>query len=91
MPLIVRQCELIYEALTRSQTFKGLSTFSVEVHRLGREGDQIARDAIAQLFSAGMDALEVVKWKVVYNLLENCVDRCDDVAKIIERIVVKHA
>ena len=45
----------------------------------------------AHLFSDDLDAIQVIKWKDAYNLLEACTDRCDDVAKIIERIVVKHA
>ncbi len=89
--IIVKQCEVIQEALARLHTFKDLDATSVEIHRLEKEGDQVTRDAVAHLFSDDLDAIQVIKWKDAYNLLEACTDRCDDVAKIIERIVVKHA
>ena len=55
------------------------------------DGDQLERQAVAGLFRNGGDPLEVIKWKDVYDLLENAIDACEDVANVIERIVVKHA
>jgi hypothetical protein len=89
--IIVQQCEQLYEALTHLRGFKGLEKYWIEVHRLENEGDQLARKAIADLFSGGGDVLEVVKWKDVYALLEATIDKCEDVANIIERITIKHA
>ena len=89
--IIVRQCEQLYEALSKLRGFKGLRDHWIEVHRLENEGDQIARTAVAELFAGDLEPLEVVKWKDVYGLLETCIDRCEDVANIIEKIVVKHA
>ena len=51
----------------------------------------IARQAIADLFSKGGDTLEIIKWKEIYGLLESTIDKCEDVANIIERITIKHA
>lgn len=89
--IIVRQCEAIHEALTRLHTFHGLQKYWIEIHRLENEGDRIARAAVAGLFSSEPAPVEVIKWKDVYGLLEHCVDKCEDVANIIEKIVVKHA
>ncbi len=89
--IIVQQCEQLYEALTHLRGFKGLEKYWIEVHRLENEGDQLARKAIADLFSGGGDLLEVIKWKDVYALLEATIDKCEDVANIIERITIKHA
>ena len=61
------------------------------MHRLENEGDQLARGAIASLFANGQDPIEIIKWKEIYALLESTIDKCEDVANIIERIVVKHA
>jgi hypothetical protein len=62
------------------------------VHRLENEGDRIARGAVAELFAdERMKATDLVKWKDVYALLETCIDKCEDVANILERIVVKQA
>ncbi|MES2209110.1 MAG: DUF47 family protein [Chloroflexota bacterium] len=89
--IIVRQCEQLHEALTHLRGFRGLEKYWIEVHRLENEGDQLARQAIADLFSGGGDPLEVIKWKEVYALLEATIDKCEDVANIIERITIKHA
>lgn len=89
--IIVQQCEQLYEALTHLRGFKGLEKYWIEVHRLENEGDQLARKAIADLFSGGGDVLDVIKWKDVYALLEATIDKCEDVANIIERITIKHA
>lgn len=89
--LIVKQCELLHEALLHLREFKGLDKYWIEVHRLENEGDRIARQAIAGLFEDKVDAVTLLKWKEIYGLLESTIDKCEDVANIIERIVVKHA
>jgi predicted phosphate transport protein (TIGR00153 family) len=89
--IIVRQCEQIAQALGILRSFKGLDAFWIEIHRLENEGDRIVRRGIAELFKNGSDAVEVIKWKDLYSLLEEAIDACEDVANVIERIVVKHA
>jgi hypothetical protein len=89
--IVVKQCEQIHEALGHLRGFRGLEKYWIEVHRLENEGDRLARNAIAALFENERDAVELVKWKDVYALLEETIDMCEDVANIIERIVVKHA
>jgi uncharacterized protein Yka (UPF0111/DUF47 family) len=46
---------------------------------------------VADLFKNGTDPVEIIKWKDIYGLLEDAIDACEDVANVIERIVVKHA
>jgi uncharacterized protein len=89
--IIVRQCELLHEALGHLRGYKGLDRYWIEVHRLENEGDVIGRQAIAGLFDSDADAIEIIKWRKIYNVLEETIDKCEDVANIIERIVVKHA
>ena len=89
--IIVKQCEQLHEALSNLRGFKGLEKYWIEVHRLENEGDQLARKAIADLFSGGGHPLEVIKWKEIYGLLEATIDKAEDVANIIERITIKHA
>lgn len=89
--IVVKQVETLHEALTKLRGFKGLQDYWIEVHRLENEGDRIGRAAVASLFANSSDAVEVVKWKDIYSLLEDCIDKCEDVANIIEKIVVKHA
>jgi len=89
--IIVRQCEQLHEALVGLKNFKGIERHWIEVHRLENEGDQVARAAIADLFSHDADPIEIIKWKEIYGLLETTIDKCEGVANVIERIVVKHA
>jgi predicted phosphate transport protein (TIGR00153 family) len=89
--IIVRQCEALYEAFTKLRTYQDLDRYWIEVHRLENEGDRIARAAVAGLFSDDSKPVDMIKWKDVYGLLESCIDKCEDVANIIEKIVVKNA
>ena len=89
--IIVKQVEQIHDALANLKGFKGLEKYWIEVHRLEHEGDRIVRAAIAGLFNDSRDPVEVIKWKDVYGLLEETVDKAEDVANIIERITIKHA
>jgi predicted phosphate transport protein (TIGR00153 family) len=89
--IVVKQCELLHEAILHLRGFKDLEKYWIEIHRLENEGDTLVRGAIADLFGGRPDPIEVIKWKKIYNLLEATVDACEDVANIIERIVVKHA
>jgi predicted phosphate transport protein (TIGR00153 family) len=89
--IIVKQCEQLEEALANLRGFKGLDHYWIEVHRLENEGDQLARKGIADLFSGGGHPIDVIKWKDIYGHLESAIDKCEDVANIIERITIKHA
>lgn len=89
--IVVLQCEEMVRALEKLRGFKGVEPHWIEIHRLENEGDRIARQAIADLFMNGADPVHVIKWKDVYGLLEDTIDACEDVANVIESIVVKHA
>lgn len=90
--IVVKQVELISDALSNLKGFKGLDRYWIEIHRLENEGDRIGRAAIASLFQEpGLDPIHVIKWKEIYALLEATIDKAEDVANIIERITIKHA
>lgn len=89
--IIVRQSEVLVEALKALQKPKALEKHLIEVHRLENEGDRVARPAIAALFHEKTRATDIIKWKDVYGVLEDTIDRCEDVADILERIVSKHS
>jgi uncharacterized protein Yka (UPF0111/DUF47 family) len=63
----------------------------IEINRLENHIDRIFRDALGWLFENIKDPLLIIKWKDVYEHLENASDRCEDVANILEGIVLKHA
>lgn len=63
---------------------------SVQVNSLENEADRVSRDAISELFEKETDPIAVIKWKEIYETFEAGTDRCEDVANILERIVLKH-
>ncbi len=79
----------IEQAVEHLKDFKGLMPFTIEINRLENEADRISREAVANLFSGGHDLLDVMRWKEIYGRLEGAADRCEDVANVIEAIVLK--
>lgn len=67
-----------------------LNQHIVEIHRLENEADDVYFRAIGELFQKSTDAIELIKWKELYEILENATDRCESVANIIESIMLKH-
>jgi predicted phosphate transport protein (TIGR00153 family) len=63
--------------------------YCIEIHRLENVGDEDSRLALAKLFR-GSDAIHALKWKEIYDHVEDALDKCEDVASIVESIVVKH-
>jgi predicted phosphate transport protein (TIGR00153 family) len=63
----------------------------IDINRLENEADAILRRAVARLFKEEKDPIMVIKWKEVYENLENATDRCEDVANIIEGVILEHA
>jgi len=82
--------EQLKEIVTILRRPKNVTQRLVEIHRLENEGDDIYHAAIAELFHDSHDALTVLKWKEVYEKLEAAVDRCENVANIIESVIIKH-
>lgn len=78
-------------ALGDLKTRTGIGPELVKVKQLEDEGDRVVRDAIASLFHApGIDPLLVIKWKDIYERLEDALDGCEKVANVIANIVVKN-
>ena len=65
--------------------------YCVEINRLENEGDLLHKAAIAELFADGKDAVEIIKWRDIYDHLESAIDKCEDIADTVEGIVVKNA
>jgi uncharacterized protein Yka (UPF0111/DUF47 family) len=65
--------------------------YCVEVNRLENDADQILRKALANLFKDEPDLRKLIKYKEIYELLETVTDRCEDVANVVEGIVLEHS
>jgi predicted phosphate transport protein (TIGR00153 family) len=89
--VLLQAARQIAEAMPRLRRFDPLSDFTVEIHRLENDGDRISRDAIASLFESGIDPLVVIRWKDIFERLEEAIDACEDVANTLEGIVIKNA
>lgn len=63
----------------------------VDINRLENEADEILRRAVARLFKEERDPITIIKWKEIYETLESATDRCEDVANIIEGVVLEHS
>jgi uncharacterized protein len=79
------------QAIGKLESGKGGGEYVIEVHRLEDVGDSVSRRAIAELFSDQHPPLEVIKLKDLYTLLEDALDRCEDVANVLEGITIKNA
>ena len=92
--VLVRSTEAVAIAIGGLKNVKQADTIlnaCIEVNRLENEGDEILRTALADLFRGARDPLLVLKWKEIYEALENATDRCEDVANVIEGVVLEHA
>ncbi len=75
----------------KAKNYAHVQEHCIEINRLENRVDRIFRDALGSLFEDFTDPLLIIKWKEVYEHLEDASDRCEDVANILEGIVLKHA
>jgi predicted phosphate transport protein (TIGR00153 family) len=77
-------------ALEALATKKPVHPHAVEINRLENEADRIYQEAVRRLFEVETDPITIMKWKEIYDNLERITDSCEDVANVIEGVVVKH-
>ena len=98
---IIRQAEILFQAIGKiKDVVHGLRNMKnsqmildgcVEIHTLENAGDVVLRNIITDLFIREKDAIELLKWKEIIELLEVAIDGCENVSNIVEGIVLKHA
>jgi predicted phosphate transport protein (TIGR00153 family) len=71
--------------------FKQILERCVEINRLENVADEVYRSAMGELFDDNTDIREIIKWREVYEHMESATDRCEDVANVLEGVVLKHA
>src|SRR6478672_2733433 len=82
--ILLQSCRQIAEAMPRLRTFKDISHYTVEINRLENDGDRVTREAMASLFDNGIDPMVVIRWKDLYERLENAIDSTERVANVLE-------
>jgi uncharacterized protein Yka (UPF0111/DUF47 family) len=89
--VLVGCAEQVAGALRGLRSGADVSTHLVEIHRLENEADRLQRAAVAQLFANGIDPMMLIRWKDIFDTLEDAVDACETVANVLEGISIKRA
>jgi predicted phosphate transport protein (TIGR00153 family) len=89
--VVQRMMAVLYEAVSRLKKGDDVMRYCVEAKQLEEEGDAIYHEALGQLFEKERDAIELIKWKEIYDDLEGTLDQAEDVANVVESITIKHA
>jgi len=89
--ILVGSCEQLAAGLEHLPSFTDLDKYWIEIHRLENDGDRVSRDAVASLFSNGIDPMVVIRWKDMFAVLEKAIDATETAAHILEGIVIKNS
>jgi uncharacterized protein len=87
---ITASTDQVHLALEAMEKHKALTTHAIEINRLENEADRLHQTAVSRLFDDERDPIIVMKWKEALDLLEQATDRCEDVANVLEGVMVKH-
>jgi predicted phosphate transport protein (TIGR00153 family) len=88
--VIIQQCDELRAAVEALEGRKGVLERAIEINRLENEADRIHKKAVGLLFEEEKDPITVMKWKEILDVLEEATDACEDVANLLENVVVKH-
>jgi len=89
---IMRNCaKAMHSAFEALEAGRPLMEHCIEINRLENEGDLIGRSAVADLFNKEKDPILLIKLKEVYDFFEETIDSCEDVADVLQNVVVKNS
>ena len=90
---VLATTEVLHKAIhkLKEKQYTHVQEYCIEINRLENRIDRDFRDALGKLFEEVKDPILIIKWKEIYEHLEDASDKCEDVANIIEAIVLKHA
>jgi len=92
--ILIKVTSEVSEAIPHLRHRRELSRMQehcIEINRLENEADAVRRSALAELFHDRVELAEVIKWREIYEHMENAVDRCEDIADILEGVMIKRA
>ena len=89
--ILLEASRAIAECMPRLRGFGDISHYTVEINRLENDGDRVTREAVAALFEGATDPMVVIRWKDIYERLEEAIDSTERTANILEGIVLKNA
>jgi uncharacterized protein Yka (UPF0111/DUF47 family) len=90
--LILKQVEEIHQIMPHLRRLRedNILKHCIEINRLENQADSVLRSAVAELFGSPDNLLDVMKWREIYDLMETATDKSEDVANVIEAIVLKN-
>jgi uncharacterized protein len=88
--IVADSADLINEAMAALEGRDGVLELCARINQLEHEADRAHQDAIVALFDGEPDPIAVIKWKEILDFLEATTDRCEDVANLLEGVIVKH-
>ena len=88
--VVAQAAEHLREAIKVLEGFEDSREHLLAVRELENEGDRLAREAVADLFRSGGDALTIIRWKDIHEQIEEALDACENVADVLEAILVKN-
>jgi uncharacterized protein len=88
--VVRRAVVILAEAIAALDGLRDIGDLLVAIHTLEDEGDRIVRDAVAGLFANGLDPLVVIRWKDIYQDLEQAIDGCERAAHVLESVYLKN-
>ncbi|HUU57796.1 MAG TPA: DUF47 family protein [bacterium] len=89
--LILASTKNVEKAVSSLRHFPDVKPYLLEINRLEEETDHLCRNALAALLNSDIDAVTIIKWKEILEILEGATDRCEDVANIVDGVIVKNA
>jgi uncharacterized protein len=88
--VILRAARKLDEAIGKLEGFKVEQRTLIELRELEDEGDRLNRDGVAELFKSESDPIALIRWKEIYERLEEAIDACENAADVLEAILVKN-
>ncbi|MDD3224067.1 MAG: DUF47 domain-containing protein [Clostridium sp.] len=92
--LVVKACKDIIELMKQFKHMRNnekLSEIIIEINKFEEEGDRVFREVVRKLFVADIPIIDVIKWREIFQCVENTIDACETVANIIEGVAMKNA
>jgi uncharacterized protein Yka (UPF0111/DUF47 family) len=87
---VTREAQRVIVLLRDLKNQRDIMRHCIEVNRLENVGDHVYRQGLGRLFEAG-DLTDLIRWKEIFEQVEQAIDTCEDLADVIESLVVKHA
>ena len=92
--LILAGCETLYDAVAEFAHFKNskkISDLIIRVNKAEEDGDRMYRGVIKAMYQKEKDPIAIMKWKEIYDAMENVLDDCEDVADLIDGLIIKNS